>query len=78
MSGVDHLVTMANDIGAYFRSEPDRALALAGIAGHIRRFWAPRMRQRLHAHAFAGGAGLDPLVRDAVAQLAREDPAARA
>lgn len=76
MSAPDRLVKMANDIGAYFRAEPDHAAAVAGIATHIRRFWEPRMRRRLHAHAAAGGAGLDPLVREAIAVLAREDPAA--
>ena len=77
MSGLEHLVRMANDIGAYFRSEPDRAAAVSGIATHIRRFWEPRMRRRIHALAAAGGDGLDPLVREAIARLAREDPAAR-
>jgi formate dehydrogenase subunit delta len=78
VSGLEHLVKMANDIGAYFRAEPDHAAAVAGIATHIRRFWEPRMRRRIHAHAAAGGAGLDALVREAIAELAREDPAARA
>ncbi|HEU4663572.1 MAG TPA: formate dehydrogenase subunit delta [Dokdonella sp.] len=76
MSAPDRLVKMANDIGAYFRAEPDHAAAVAGIATHIRRFWEPRMRRRLHAHAAAGGEGLDALVREAIAVLAREDPAA--
>ena len=78
MSGVDQLVKMANDIGAYFRAEPEHAAAVTGIATHIRRFWEPRMRRRIHAHAAAGGAGLDALVREALVELAREDPAARA
>ena len=76
MSAPDRLVKMANDIGAYFRAEPDHAAAVAGIATHIRRFWEPRMRRRLHAHAAAGGAGLDALVREAITELAREGPAA--
>jgi len=77
MSGIDALVRMANDIGDYFRAEPDRAVAVAGIATHVRRFWEPRMRRRIHAHVAAGGDGLDPLVREALAALASEDPAAR-
>jgi formate dehydrogenase subunit delta len=78
VSGLDQLVKMANDIGAYFRAEPDHRAAVTGIATHIRRFWEPRMRRRIHAHAAAGGDGLDALVREAIAELAREDPAARA
>ena len=40
-----HLIDMANQIGAFFESMPDREEALTGIAEHIRRFWAPRMRR---------------------------------
>jgi formate dehydrogenase subunit delta len=41
------LIKMANDIGAFFEAEPDRAVALDGVASHIRRFWEPRMRREL-------------------------------
>jgi formate dehydrogenase subunit delta len=41
------LVKMANEIAAFFDAEPDRALALEGIAGHLRRFWDPRMRREI-------------------------------
>jgi len=40
-----HLVNMANQIGAFFQSEPNHALALEGIAGHLKRFWDPCMRK---------------------------------
>ncbi|RQS69831.1 formate dehydrogenase [Burkholderia sp. Bp8963] len=66
-----HLIHMANRIGEFFASMPDRDEALAGIADHIRRFWEPRMRRALLA-AFddpAGAAAQDaaPIVRDAIA-----------
>lgn len=41
------LVKMANEIAAFFEAEPDRAVALEGIAGHLKRFWDPRMRRDL-------------------------------
>jgi len=44
------LITMANQIGAFFETMPDRAQALADIATHIKLFWDPRMRQGLLAH----------------------------
>lgn len=78
MSGVGQLVKMANDIADFFRSEPDRAIAVAAVAGHIRRYWEPRMRRQIHAHFAAGGVGLDALAREAIARLAEDDPAARA
>jgi formate dehydrogenase subunit delta len=66
----EHLVVMANDIGNYFRPQ-SRDEAIAGIAGHIKRFWTPRMRQKLHAYlaASAGEDGLDELPRAALATL---------
>jgi len=45
----DHLIEMANQIGMFFDSLPDREEALVGIADHIRRFWEPRMRRVLIA-----------------------------
>jgi len=57
------LVTMANQIASYFQSEPDRAEAVAGTAGHIKKFWEPRMRRALFAHFdTAGGDGMHELV----------------
>jgi formate dehydrogenase subunit delta len=78
MSGVAHLVKMANDIGDFFASEPDREAAIAGIAGHIRRYWEPRMRRQIYAHLAAGGEGLGELAREAVARLAQNDQVAAA
>ena len=66
---VEHLVQMANDIGHFFAAEPQRADAIAGIAGHIQRFWDPRMRRKIIAHLVAGGAGLEDLSREAIATL---------
>ncbi|MCL4183076.1 MAG: formate dehydrogenase subunit delta [Burkholderiaceae bacterium] len=63
---IDKLVRMANQIERFFRSEPDRDAAVAGIADHIRRFWEPRMREAIVAHLDAGGEGLDELARRAI------------
>ncbi|HKT97620.1 MAG TPA: formate dehydrogenase subunit delta, partial [Paraburkholderia sp.] len=35
----DNLIEMANQIGMFFDSLPDREEALTGIAEHIRKFW---------------------------------------
>lgn len=62
----DNLVQMANRIGEFFEAMPDREEALDGIAGHIKRYWEPRMRQALLAHMNEGAAGLTPIVAEAV------------
>ncbi len=65
-----HLVRGANRIAAFFAAMPDAAEARAGVAGHLQRYWAPVMRQRLRQHWQAtGGDDLAPLVREALAQL---------
>lgn len=71
----EHLVQMANDIGNYFHAEPDHAVAVAGIANHIGKYWTPRMRQQIVQYLHGGGAGLDDLPREAVGKL-REAAAA--
>lgn len=60
------LIKMANQIGNFFEAMPDRPEALQGIAQHIRKFWVPRMRERFLAHVDSGGAGLHPVVLQAV------------
>jgi len=55
---LQHLVTMANEIGAFFLSEAGEEAAPQEIASHLTRFWDPRMRAQIIAHAKAGGAGL--------------------
>lgn len=68
---VERLVSMANDIARYFASEPDREEAVAGIAGHIKRFWEPRMLQAITTHCReADGAGLHELALAAIRRLA--------
>ena len=66
----EQLVKMANDIGHFFRAEPQREDAVAGIANHIDKFWTKRMRDKLRAHIDQDGdAGLDDLPREALKRL---------
>jgi formate dehydrogenase subunit delta len=60
------LVTMANEIAAFFAIEPGGEAAAAQVANHLRRFWAPRMRREIVAHLDAGGAGLSVLARQGI------------
>jgi formate dehydrogenase subunit delta len=59
---------MANQIGKFFVTE-DQPTAVGNIADHLMKFWEPRMRAEIVAHLAAGGEGLDPEVREAVAML---------
>ena len=63
-----HLIVMANQIGAFFASMPDHDEALAGVADHIRRFWEPRMRRAILAALDepAAAESMAPIVREAL------------
>jgi formate dehydrogenase subunit delta len=64
---IHHLVKMANDIANFFKSEPDHQVALDGVAGHIRRFWDPRMRRAIIQWVDDGnGKALQPLALEAL------------
>jgi formate dehydrogenase subunit delta len=62
------LVRMANQIAAEF--EGQRGDAVAATAGHIQKFWSRTMRRDLLRQYAAGGGGLSPTARAAVARLA--------
>lgn len=62
------LIRMANEIAAFFESDPDPRAVSDGIADHLRRFWDPRMRRELIRFIDEhGGAGCKPTVLAAVA-----------
>ena len=64
---IHKLVKMANEIAAFFEAEPDRAVAVEGVAGHLKRFWDPRMRREIVQWVDEhGGEGLTELAATAI------------
>ena len=64
------LITMANQIGAFFESMPDHAEAITGIVNHIRATWDPRMRQGLKHHIeTCGDSALSPILKEALPNI---------
>jgi formate dehydrogenase subunit delta len=68
----DKLAYMANQIGKFFIGQ-GHDKAVAGVAEHITKFWDPRMRETIVSYWKAGGAKLDPCVREAVGRLAQTE-----
>ena len=68
---IERLVEMINDIAANQVADPSNAVEV--IAQHLKRFWDPRMRAQIIAHAAAGGVGMTDDARAAVGQLRRCD-----
>ncbi len=69
--GVTQLVRMANDIGNFFRAEPDHEEAVIGISNHIAKYWTQRMKDKLAAHLKSGAPGLDDLPREAFSRISQ-------
>jgi formate dehydrogenase subunit delta len=65
---LDNLIKMANQIGLFFESMPDRDQAVADLANHLRRSWESRMRRELLAKFDSGEAEqrLRPIVGEAL------------
>ena len=72
MNAANNLIRMANQIGDFFSTMPDRPQAIADVADHLKRFWEPRMRRGIVDFVAAGGTGLDPVAAKAVALLAAD------
>jgi formate dehydrogenase subunit delta len=68
---VEKLVKMANQIGQFFGAQ--KVGAAVGMAEHLRKFWAPHMRDEIIDHVKRGGAGLDPIAVEAVTHLSQTD-----
>ena len=64
----EYLVSMCNDIAAFFAIEGEAAAA--SVAAHLERFWAPSMREQIIGILKAGGEGLSETARAGVAALA--------
>jgi formate dehydrogenase subunit delta len=67
--GADQLVRMANDIGNFFRTQPNREDAITGIANHIKSYWTRRMREKIVPLVKDAGSSLDELPREALRRL---------
>lgn len=66
---IDHLVSMANDIGDFFDAEVGLQESPASIALHLQRYWDPRMRSAIIAHVASGGENLSASALAAVRTL---------
>lgn len=61
------LIKMANQIGAFFASQPNPEQARADFALHLKKQWDPQMRAALYAHIDAtAGEGLSAFALEAM------------
>ena len=69
----EKMVYMANQIATFFKTQPGIDQA-EKVAGHIRDFWEPRMREQLFRFAETGADGLDPVVMTSIRLLQGTEP----
>lgn len=71
----EYLIKMANQIGTFFESQPNREQALNDLAKHLQNNWEHRMRSNLLEYVDQqAGEGLLPIVVEAVAKHRQEWP----
>tara|TARA_B110000879_G_C10685640_1_gene323424 strand:+ start:26 stop:316 length:291 start_codon:yes stop_codon:yes gene_type:complete len=68
---INTLISMANQIGSFFKSFPDKEQASKDIVFHINRFWTLEMRKEIKDNVSKGNVGsdsLDDMVFDAISK----------
>ena len=68
---LDRLVRMANQIGDFYASMPERE-ATEGAASHLRLYWTPKMIREIIAFAESERADLNAIAAGAVTALKNE------
>ena len=66
---IDKLLKMAEQITANLAYTDDEALVAARVADHLNRFWDPRMKESLLAHAVQYPDAVSPALCAALSQL---------
>ncbi len=72
---LDRLVRMANQIGDFYASMPERE-AIEGAASHLRLYWTPKMIREIIAFADQGHPGLNAIAARAIDSLKQSELAA--
>jgi len=71
----NHLITMANQIGGFFKSYPDKEQATKDIASHLKKFWPPIMREEIIEYVESSKEKdnlLDDMVNEAVKKYLKD------
>ena len=72
---IDKLVRMANQIGDFYATTPERE-ATEGAASHLRLYWTPKMIREIIIFADQGHPGLNAIAMRAIESLKQSESAA--
>ena len=69
----NNLISMANQIGAFFKSYPDKEQATKDIAAHLKKFWPPIMRKEIIEYVNSSEENLlDDMVNEAIKKYLKD------
>ena len=69
----NNLVTMANQIGGFFKSYPDKEQATKDIAVHMKKFWPAVMRKEIIEYVDSSEDNLlDDMVNEAIKKYLKD------
>ncbi len=68
---LEHLIKMVNDIASNLAYGEDAAASAGQVVAHLKRFWAPSMRELIIAYEQQSGEGLSALSRQSIQRLAQ-------
>ena len=69
----NNLVTMANQIGGFFKSYPDKEQATKDIAVQMKKFWPPVMRKEIIEYVDSSEDNLlDDMVNEAIKKYLKD------
>tara|TARA_B110000238_G_C15713735_1_gene263686 strand:+ start:225 stop:440 length:216 start_codon:yes stop_codon:yes gene_type:complete len=69
----NNLISMANQIGAFFKSYPDKEQATKDIAAHLKKFWPPIMRNEIIEYVDSSKENLlDDMVDEAIRKYLKD------
>lgn len=66
---LQHLIKMINQIGANNLHHDNDDEAAETVSRHLRKFWAPSMREEIAQYAATDGSELSPISRLAISRL---------
>ena len=66
---LNHLIKMLNQVTENLTQGDEDEVAAARVADHLKRFWAPGMKERIKSYAEDSGEELSPVARLAVAEI---------
>ena len=69
----NNLITMANQIGGFFKSYPDKEQATQDSARHMKKFWPPVMRKEIIEYVDSSEENLlDDMVDEAIKKYLKD------